>query len=197
MSAHTPPVAGDHDYVSTACLHGLGDRCRQTCKFCHSPCLCAHHLTDGECAKPPLSGQAEHGIDTAAVRREYDDERNCSRQIRALCDALDRQREETARLRQFREDYSWAEMLTGQTCARGEHGDWFVDSEHNHLCPFCQRDDARARLAEIRALAAEDRVWQDGDRYEGGWVPNEIPARTIRAILDRPATTEPGATDGS
>lgn len=29
-----------HHYVSTACLHGLHDRCRRTCKFCDTPCRC-------------------------------------------------------------------------------------------------------------------------------------------------------------
>jgi len=29
-----------HDYLSTACFHGLHELCRQTCKYCSSPCLC-------------------------------------------------------------------------------------------------------------------------------------------------------------
>lgn len=36
--AATPPA---HVYTSTACQHGLHDRCRQNCKFCGTPCLCA------------------------------------------------------------------------------------------------------------------------------------------------------------
>lgn len=32
-----------HVYVSTACLHGLHDRCRLQCKFCPSTCHCDCH----------------------------------------------------------------------------------------------------------------------------------------------------------
>jgi hypothetical protein len=38
----TPP-ATVHDYLSTACFHGLHDRCRLTCKFCAVPCRCPCH----------------------------------------------------------------------------------------------------------------------------------------------------------
>jgi hypothetical protein len=34
-----------HDYLSTACLHGLHDRCRKQCKFCSVACKCACHAT--------------------------------------------------------------------------------------------------------------------------------------------------------
>jgi hypothetical protein len=30
-------------YTSTACTHGLHDRCRKSCKFCASPCMCSCH----------------------------------------------------------------------------------------------------------------------------------------------------------
>lgn len=33
----------DHNYLSTACWHGAHERCRLTCKFCHTPCLCKCH----------------------------------------------------------------------------------------------------------------------------------------------------------
>lgn len=32
-----------HDYLSTACLHYLHDRCRRTCKWCQSFCTCDCH----------------------------------------------------------------------------------------------------------------------------------------------------------
>lgn len=32
-----------HRYLSTACLHGLHETCRLTCKFCAEPCLCECH----------------------------------------------------------------------------------------------------------------------------------------------------------
>lgn len=38
--------AAPHAYVSTACLHGLHDRCRLVCKFCSAPCSCG----DPECS---------------------------------------------------------------------------------------------------------------------------------------------------
>lgn len=31
----------EHVYISTACYHGLHDRCRQSCKFCSTPCQCS------------------------------------------------------------------------------------------------------------------------------------------------------------
>lgn len=35
-----------HDYVSTACHHGLHEQCRLTCKFCPTDCGCpCHHVT--------------------------------------------------------------------------------------------------------------------------------------------------------
>ena len=30
-----------HSYTSTACFHGLHDRCRRTCKFCGVGCNCS------------------------------------------------------------------------------------------------------------------------------------------------------------
>src|SRR5438105_1997448 len=32
-----------HDYLSTACYHGLHERCRKTCKFCDTSCRCLCH----------------------------------------------------------------------------------------------------------------------------------------------------------
>lgn len=37
------PMAEEHDYLSTACHHGLHDRCRQSCKFCGTKCQCECH----------------------------------------------------------------------------------------------------------------------------------------------------------
>lgn len=39
-------LAGEHEYVSTACQHDLHGRCRKTCKFCAASCRCPCH--DGE-----------------------------------------------------------------------------------------------------------------------------------------------------
>lgn len=32
-----------HDYLSTACFHGLHERCRKECKFCGQWCKCKCH----------------------------------------------------------------------------------------------------------------------------------------------------------
>lgn len=77
----------------------------------------------------------------------------------AVEDAVRERAARAAEIRELRakiEEFGWAEMLTGQTCQNGKHADWFVDSEHNHLCPFCDRDDARARLDEILALLTDE-----------------------------------------
>jgi hypothetical protein len=36
-------VAEPHNYLSTACFHGLHERCRQHCKFCDVQCKCGCH----------------------------------------------------------------------------------------------------------------------------------------------------------
>ena len=41
-------------------------------------------------------------------------------------------------------DFAWAEMLTHQECAAKKHPDWFIDSEHNILCPWCEIDRLKA-----------------------------------------------------
>lgn len=45
-----PPRPERHHYVSTACQHGLHDRCRRTCKFCETGCACGcgHPSGDSE-----------------------------------------------------------------------------------------------------------------------------------------------------
>jgi hypothetical protein len=40
-----------HEYVSTAYAHDLCGSCRQTCKFCDAPCLCACHR-EGDAERP-------------------------------------------------------------------------------------------------------------------------------------------------
>jgi hypothetical protein len=37
------PRAGEHRYMSTACLHGHHGACRKTCKFCEVSCRCRCH----------------------------------------------------------------------------------------------------------------------------------------------------------
>ena len=41
-------MKNDHDYESTACLHGKHERCRQRCKFCNVSCRCDCHDNDDE-----------------------------------------------------------------------------------------------------------------------------------------------------
>ena len=38
----------EHEYVSTACLHGIHSRCALTCKFCGSPCQCGCEHSSGD-----------------------------------------------------------------------------------------------------------------------------------------------------
>lgn len=38
-----PAELAIHNYVSTACIHGLCESCRLTCKYCLSRCLCMCH----------------------------------------------------------------------------------------------------------------------------------------------------------
>jgi len=48
LEATTPPEGVDlHLYLSTACHHDQHDRCRKTCKFCNTPCLCRCHGSEG------------------------------------------------------------------------------------------------------------------------------------------------------
>lgn len=49
----------------------------------------------------------------------------------------------------------WANMLTPQECQNKQHANWWVDSEHHHLCPWC-------RIAELEGVAdgIEERVRQ-------------------------------------
>lgn len=37
------PTPVPHDYLSTACVHDLHNRCRQRCKYCWVPCNCPCH----------------------------------------------------------------------------------------------------------------------------------------------------------
>jgi hypothetical protein len=33
-------IEGEHVYLSTACMHGLYDKCREWCKYCGVKCVC-------------------------------------------------------------------------------------------------------------------------------------------------------------
>lgn len=37
-----------HDYLSTACFHGLHERCRRECKFCGVQCRCECHTAEAD-----------------------------------------------------------------------------------------------------------------------------------------------------
>lgn len=47
-AALTPaaPETPTHDYLSTACYHGLCERCRKQCKFCSVSCRCVCHAPE-------------------------------------------------------------------------------------------------------------------------------------------------------
>lgn len=59
-STTPPPMPPAHVYTSTACQHGLHDRCRKACKFCGVACACSCHATE---ATPP----AQEHPDTARL----------------------------------------------------------------------------------------------------------------------------------
>ena len=40
-----------HNYLSTACTHGIHGRCRFTCKFCHEVCVCQCHAEQAEASR--------------------------------------------------------------------------------------------------------------------------------------------------
>ena len=48
-------MSAEHDYVSTACHHGLHDRCRGQCKFCGVKCGCSCHRQPESTAGEPES----------------------------------------------------------------------------------------------------------------------------------------------
>jgi len=56
------------------------------------------------------------------------------------------------------EELAWAEMLTHQECAAKKHPDWFIDSEHNILCPWCRAEAAEAEVADLRAKVETQRI---------------------------------------
>ena len=39
LTSVTLSAAGQHRYLSTACLHGACAECREMCKFCDATCL--------------------------------------------------------------------------------------------------------------------------------------------------------------
>jgi hypothetical protein len=52
-------LRGKHPYTSTACQHALHDRCRLSCKFCASPCMCPCHEADKRTAQALLNQTKE------------------------------------------------------------------------------------------------------------------------------------------
>ena len=57
------PQAFIHEYLSTACLHGLHGRCRRTCKFCLVLCGCLHP----KCPCAQVRQAAENRLDITSV----------------------------------------------------------------------------------------------------------------------------------
>jgi hypothetical protein len=51
----TQDGANLHDYLSTACFHGLHERCRRHCKFCGVDCRCPCHVK----AQPAAPGRSQ------------------------------------------------------------------------------------------------------------------------------------------
>jgi hypothetical protein len=57
-----PVHPDEHEYLSTACLHGEHRLCRQLCKFCGAECTCK------EC-EHPLSGHVQMLLQAMGERR--------------------------------------------------------------------------------------------------------------------------------
>ena len=45
-------MTADHEYLSTACVHGECGSCRQTCKYCDASCRHGCHLASGSKTAP-------------------------------------------------------------------------------------------------------------------------------------------------
>ncbi len=55
----------EHAYTSTACFHGLHERCRKTCKFCDVLCRCLCHAilsTEAGAVSLPLLTPREYEV---------------------------------------------------------------------------------------------------------------------------------------
>jgi hypothetical protein len=81
----------EHEYTSTACLHGLHDRCRKTCKFCAKRCACACHWPEADRANlihVTTGHEPEEPEHVAMYRRYIEDNQQA---IRAAIQELHRQ----------------------------------------------------------------------------------------------------------
>lgn len=116
-----------------------------------------------DCMKQPADPAAESGIDTAAVRRSHADQCGCSGMrmvIRELCDALDQQQKETARLQQ--ELVEWkaahARALRDREAVEREMDARWVERNGRILTLSDQRDAARDLAAALEAELARVRA---------------------------------------
>ncbi|MEH0552538.1 hypothetical protein [Streptomyces sp. B21-101] len=58
-----------------------------------------------------------------------------------------------AEIRRLRAELAEYEVLNPQQCPKGVHADWLVDSEYAHVCPWCENERLRARVAELEGGA--------------------------------------------
>lgn len=129
------------------------------------------------------------GVDLVALERPAGSEprhaESVPAAIRRLVDANNRLVDDRARLTREVELLLWLhaeaawlseerlepyEVLTAQSCERGLHSDWLVDSEHNIACPWCliadlqgaaeqarhERDVARAEVDRLKSAEAAE-----------------------------------------
>jgi uncharacterized small protein (DUF1192 family) len=87
---------------------------------------------------------------------------------------------EVERLKAHWAEWEWAEMLTHQSCGHGKHADWWVDSEHNHLCPWCEIERLKAERERIREYSEHIRKSGNGAYAKAG--------RTLLEMFDGEAT---------
>ncbi|MEV6133105.1 hypothetical protein AB0M05_41005 [Streptomyces violaceusniger] len=67
------------------------------------------------------------------------------------------------------------DTMTPQTCPKGVHADWAVDSEDTHTCPWCALDQARAESDKHRKRMATAEA--DLLNIRGALSPTGLPRR--------------------
>lgn len=82
-----------HHYRSTACLHGLHERCRKQCKFCGVACNCECHA-DAVLAAPVPDAQAQPIMESAVGRAIVEEVlRNVLEELNAFDDWSEKENE--------------------------------------------------------------------------------------------------------